>query len=295
MIMKTKLTFIIAVFTLFALTTSCNKDKTNKANFNDVKITVKFDGNKKSQPTIPMTKETPDNYYIALSSATLIGNGNTEDFELFSESNLASSFVFDFTDGDIKRSLLQGTDIPDGDYSSLEIEIYYLQMNLNIATTNRGVEKRDIRIYLSDDNENEGGLHQPGDMTQINSGTEIGWLLGEGQTPDLDPVTPRVNAYTHNGDGTTWYTFDDKTGNNYGPFGNMDFWNSATQPIYKTIVSFDFDDNSSGETVIVEFNVEDCWQFEDKSGDGYFGATDLDPANPTKWHMELPKISVYKE
>jgi len=292
--MKTKST-LLAVFALFLLTTNCNKDKSSKANLSDIKITVKFDTNKKSFPVIDMTKETPSNYYIALSSATLIGNGDTDNFELFKKSNLASAFVFDFTDENIKRSLLQGTNIPEGDYSSLEIEIYYLQMNLNIATTYRGVEKRDIRIYLSDDNETEGGLHQPGDMTQINSGTEIGWLLGEAQSPNMDPVTPRISAYTHQGDGTTWYTFDDKAGSNYGPFGNMEFWNNATQPIYKTVVNFDFDDSSSGETVVVEFNVEDCWQFEDKNGDGYFGANDLDPINPTKWHMELPSISVYKE
>jgi len=293
--MKTKLTILIAVFSMLYFSAGCNKNKTDKANFSDIKLTVKFNSNKKTLPTIPMTKETPSNYYIALKSATLIGNGETEDFELFNKSNLASSFVFDFTDENIKRSLLQGTDIPEGDFSNLEIEIYYLQMNLNITTTNRGVEKRDIRIYLSDDKENENGIHQYGDMTQINSNVEIGWLLGEGQLPDMDPVTPRVDAYTHQGDGTTWYTFDDKSGDNYGPFGNMEFWNSATKPIYKTIVNFDFDDSSSGETVVVEFNVENCWQFEDKSGDGYFGAADLDPANPTKWNMQLPIISVFKE
>ncbi|MBN1252638.1 MAG: hypothetical protein JXR51_13640 [Bacteroidales bacterium] len=295
--MKKKSIIMLILVVTFLFSLSCNKDESSPSvNFNDVKITVSFGQSLKNAETIPMTLETPSNYYIALKSAVLIGENETADYQLFNNSNLSNSLVFDFTDENIKRSLLQGDDIPEGDYSGLKIEIYYLQMNINISTTNRGVERRNIRIYLSDDAETEGGLHQPGDMTQISDGgIEYGWLLGEGQFPDMDPVSPRVSAYTHDGDGVSWYDFAGKSANNYGPFGNTDFMNNDPHPIYYSNVTFNFDENSSGKTLVVEFDVEDCWQFEDKSLDGYFGSADLDALNPTNWSMQLPLISVYLE
>jgi len=186
--------------------------------------------------------------------------------------------------------LLNGTNVPDGEYSSFEIEIYYLQMNIAISTGERGLERRNIRIYLSDKAETEQGLHQAGDMTQINNNQEIGWLMGEGQTPNFDPVAPRIDAYTTNGDGVSWYDFAGKSGENYGPFGNAEFM-TEPHPIYKTTIDFNFVDNK-GTDLILDFNVNNCWQYEDKNGDGAFGTGDLDPVNPTKWHMALPEMTV---
>ena len=56
-----------------------------------LKIAVKF-GDAKSgallkSMDIPMTTETPHDYYIALKSATLIGTDDTEDFEIFNKSS----------------------------------------------------------------------------------------------------------------------------------------------------------------------------------------------------------------
>jgi hypothetical protein len=277
----------------------CEKDSefTSIKNIKDVGLKVSF-GNTKAardlKSTSSMTYETPENYYVALKKVTLIAANGTSDYVLFNEPDLASSFVFDYTDDNIVHSLLDDSDIPDGEYTSIELEIYYLQMNIAIATGERGIERRNIRIYLSDDAETEDGLHQPGDMTQINGGQETGWLLGEGQTPNMDPVSPRVAAYTDFGEGIVWYDFAGKSGKDYGPFGDIDFMNNSTHPIYSTIVNFNFVDNK-GSNLVLDFNVNNCWQFEDKSGDGVFGAEDLDPVNPTKWHMALPEMTVTLE
>jgi hypothetical protein len=276
---------------------SCEKESMSIENIDDVGLRVSFNSNKSAsvlKNTDEFTYETPQNYFVALKSVKLLGAEGSSDVELFNEPDLGSSFVFDFTDKNVVHSLLSGTKIPDGKYSSIEVEIYYLQMNLSISTTERGKERRNIRIYLSDDVETEQGLHQPGDMTQINDGHEIGWLLGEGQSPNMDPASPRTAAYTENGDAVTWYDFAGKSGKDYGPFGDIQFYNTATHPIYRTTVSFNFE-NKNGTNLILNFNVQDCWQFEDKDGDGSFGAGDLDPVDPTEWHMALPEMTVTLE
>ncbi len=261
----------------------------------DVGLKVSFNAAKSSvnrqKVASAMTYQTPESYNVALKSVTLKGANSTNDVILFNSFNLASSLVFDFMDNTTVHSLLTNQTIPDGDYNGIELEIYYLQMNLPIATTQRGIERRNIRIYLSDDAENEGGLHQPGDMTQINDNVEIGWLLGEGQMPNMDPVTPRASAYTFAGNGTNWYDFAGKNAQNYGPFGDVEFMSNAPHPIYKTMVDFKFVDNN-GTKLIIDFNVNNCWRFEDKSGDGAFGAADLDQNNPTKWEMVLPAMTI---
>ncbi|MEP0365457.1 MAG: hypothetical protein ABJN36_08250 [Cyclobacteriaceae bacterium] len=303
--MKTQAILIILILA-FAGLSSCENDAEIKKikNINDVGLRVSFTDSKATSSfknteteikrTSSLTYETPENYFVALKKATLKGANGTPDFDLFNELNLASSFVFDYTNDNVVHSLLDKTEIPDGTYTRIEIEIYYLQMNIAIATGERGVERRNIRVYLSDDAETEEGLHQPGDMTQINDGKEIGWLLGEGQMPNMDPVTPRVAAYTHNGEGTSWYDFAGKSAKHYGPFGDVTFMNNAPHPVYSTVVGFHFKDKN-GSNLILDFNVNDCWQFEDKSGDGVFGPTDLDPIDPTKWHMALPVMTMTRE
>ena len=229
-----KLHLIIFVILSFLFLTACNDDE-KSSKIEDVGLRVCFNKNRSASmlrngTVNTITSETPENYFVALKSVKLIGNNGTADIVLFNKNNLSSSLIFDFTNEDVVHSLLEGTTIPEGDYSSIEIEIYYLQMNIAIATGDRGVERRNFRIYLSDDTETEGGLHQPGDMTQINDGIEIGWLLGEGQSPNMDPVTPRALAYTSSGDGVTWYNFGGKSGENYGPFGDVTFMNTAPHP-----------------------------------------------------------------
>ena len=165
-------------------------------------------------------------------------------------------------------------------------------MNIAISTGTRGKERRNFRIYLSDDAETEGGLHQPGDMTQINnSQVELGWLLGEGVMPNMDPVSPRISAYTFNSNGSNWYDFAGKSGKDFGPFGDVKFMNNAPHPIYKAKADFSLLENK-GSNLILDLNVYNCWQFEDKNGDGAFGPGDLDPVIPTAWQMVLPTLTV---
>ena len=288
--------YVLVILSLFIFITGCDKDGYNLKNIDDVKLKVSFESNTNKQVSNLKSKgvmsvETPENYYVALKSVVLKGEEGTADVTLFSASSLSSSLVFDFSDANTTHSLLDGIDIPDGNYASVEMEIYYLQMNIAISTQDRGIERRNFRIYMSDDAEIEAGLHQPGDMTQINDDVEIGWLLGENQTPNMDPVTPRTAAYTYNGDGINWYDFAGKSGEIYGPFGSLDFMTTATLPVYKTSISFEFIDNN-GTDLIIDFNIADCWQYEDKDEDGAFGAGDLDAVNPTAWHMAMPIMTV---
>lgn len=294
--MKNKTVLILVSLAILACT-GCKKESasTVSVSIKDVGLKVSFSGVKSAnlfKAAIAMTKETPTNYYVGLKSATLVGSAGTANAVLFSKSTLSSSLVFDFTNDNTVHSLLKGSAIPDGKYSGIEIEVYFLQMNIAISTGNRGKERRNFRIYLSDDAETEGGAHQPGDMTQINnSQVELGWLLGEGVFPNMDPMTPRTAAYTFNSNGLNWYDFAGKSGKDFGPFGDTKFMANAPHPIYKVKTDFSLVENK-GSNLILDLNVNNCWQFEDKNGDGAFGPGDLDPVNPTAWQMVLPTLSV---
>jgi hypothetical protein len=298
--------FAFAAITMLMLA-SCNKESVKLKNISNVSMKVRFSENKSQivsnnenpqngvpssyqtkDPNDDLTKQTPENYYVALKSATLIGDDETADFELFDENTLGDAFVFDFADDNTTRTLLDGKTIPDGKYSGVRIEIYYLQMKLNIAT-DLGISSRNIRIYLSDDNQTEGGLHQPGDITQISDANiEEGWLLGNGQIPDFAPISPRIMAYATD---SIWMNFGGKDAKDFGPFGDVDFANNSPHPIYSEEVSFVKGDRK-GTKAILQFDVYNCWQFEDKNGDGNFGPADLDTVIATRWHMAMPLMSI---
>lgn len=78
------------------------------------------------------------------------------------------------------------------------------------------------------------------------------------------------------------------------PFSNLGFplasqtqrLPTATRPVLLNRQEGD------GNTMVIDFNVADCWRFEDNNGDGYFGGQDIDPQVPSAWVMELPVISV---
>jgi hypothetical protein len=279
---------VVALLVIFG----CKKEETSTGGveIKDVELKVSFLENKSAgilKSAIALTKETPTNYCIGLKSVRLIGSNGTVNAELFNKPNLSSSLVFDFTNNNTVHSLLNGSTIPKGNYSAIEFEIYYLQMNIAIATTTRGIERRNLRIYLSDDAETEGGLHQPGDVTQINNSQEVGWI----KMAIMEPGTPRNVVYSTDGNGLTWMNFSGKSAKDFGPFGSVDFYKNASHPIFKTRAAFSLVEGK-GTQLIVDFNVNGCWQFEDKSGDGVFGSQDMDPVNPTGWHMALPAITV---
>jgi hypothetical protein len=290
----------ISVFSVLMLLTlfSCKKEGTNTddSSIRDVKLQVSFQGNKSAnglKAAIVMTKETPTSYLIGLKGVRLIGSNGTANAELFNKPNLSSSLVFDFTNNNTVHSLLNGTTIPKGNYSAIEFDIYYLQMNIAIATTTRGIERRNVRIYLSDDAETEGGLHQPGDVTQIINSQEVGWLMGKGTIPNMDPITPRNASYSSDVNGVNWVDFGGKSAKDFGPFGNADFYKNAPHPIYKTKTAFALVEGK-GTQLIVDFNVNGCWQFDDKSGDGVFGSPDFIITSDygMAWHMAMPVVTV---
>jgi hypothetical protein len=265
----------------------------------DVKVKVTFQSDKKAGSSVydyVMTGQTPDEYSIALKKAVLVGKNGTQDFVLFDQPDLQSSYTFDFMDESVFHSLVKGTAIPEGEYQALTLYVYYLQMKIPISTTQRGVEKRNVRIYLSDDVETENGTHQPGDVVQIDDqGEETGWIFGEGQSANFDPITPRWRAYTQNGDGVTWLDFAGKSGKDFGPFGDVDFWNQSPQPVWYVNADFNFT-QTGGNTLVVDLNVHNCWQFEDRNNDGNFGPMDIsETPYPTKWQMDLPDLTLSQE
>ena len=274
--------------------TSCNKPRFKS--IKDVKLKVDFTPGAVDKALFDITKQTPDNYIVALKKVTLLGDAGTSNFELFDSENLNSSLIFDFTDTETIHSLMQGESVPDGNYSSVKIEIYYLQMKINISSSTE-IAKRNLRIYLSEEE-----THKPGDITQINnSNVEEGWLLGNGLNPDMQPISPRTVAYSIDdngdglGDGVSWFDFAGKPANNFGPFGDVDFMNNDPHPIYYTVLFFDLVDKN-GTDIIIDFNVNECWQFEDKDKNGAFGYGDLSFDNDnTKWHMALPEMTVTLE
>ncbi len=291
--MKTTSTLSI-VFTLLAtaLTSSCDLfDIEDLMKFQNTKITTTFTEPENSplNHNEHLTKQTPSEYKIALFSANIFGKEGNPDHTLFLIPDLNNAYVFNFTEQSQSAGLFGGSSVPSGKYRSIELGIFYLQMRIQIATSNRGVEWRNIRIYLT---EYEG--IKRGDVLQVdNNGNIIGWLFGENQIPDFDPVSPRHVAYTHGGDGLNWYSFHNKHGHTFGPFGDMQFWNSAPKP-YKHDIAIDFA-KSDNKSLIIDFNVHNCWQFEDRNGDGYFGSHELNPNNPAQWHMELPRITLRLE
>ena len=112
--------FATMVLILMGLT-SCEKDSDSNTikHITDVGLKVTFNNPKsatilKNASTSTMTYETPENYYVALKNVTLKGANGTADFELFNQSDLSSSFVFDFTDDNTVHSLMNDSELPVG-------------------------------------------------------------------------------------------------------------------------------------------------------------------------------------
>lgn len=158
-------------------------------------------------------------------------------------------------------------------------------MRLQLTGTNTGVQWRNMRIYFC-----EFGDYKRGDVVEVDeNGNVLGWLFGRYEMPDFLPGTPRELAYTYPSN-NQWWMFSDKPGNLYGPFGNLSFWNSVPNPFSRPVL-LNWQEGD-GSIMVIDFNVADCWSFQDNNNDGYFGGQDIDPQNPTAWGMELPMISV---
>jgi len=279
-----KLTFLTLLLLIGLLsTTSCKKKK--KMNFSNAKIAVSFGNSTRGALNTVDTKQTPAEYIIALHSAKMLGEDGTDDHPLFAVNNFEDAHIYNFTSGSAKIDLSGGKTIPEGNYNSFELGIYYLQMKIQIFSVTRGVEWRNLRIYFCED-----GIHKRGDVIQVSDdGSHQGWLFGENQVPDFDPVSPRINAYTYNSDGINWYQFGGY-GKDFGPFASPAMWNFHATP-FTQHAPFTFEE-SDGRVLVIDFDVTECWQFQDVSGDGYWGGDDLGAPGGTAWHMKLPTITL---
>jgi len=276
---------VIGISVLFGIS-SCDNG-TVTSGLEDIQISVNFDGSNRnlSRAEGELLSYTPTAYSIGIKKATLMGEGSTEDFILFENDLLSDSESFSFISGtnNTKSLLTSGNTIPLGTYQSLDIELYYLQMTIDVYLSGETVPvDRTLRIYFSDDAEYEQGLHQPGDVTEINSeGIETGWLMGNSGA-DFTGTSPRVDAYK---DGV-WFDFAGKTAEDFGPFGDPAFWTDSEQPIFKTSVSFCLD-LSNARAILVDFDVVDTWNCDDLTGDGVFNPDDIGGA----WHMNIPTMT----
>lgn len=280
--MKTfvKLTLILALGAMVMNGCDEMEEPPGLMNLTGAKISASFD---KKQKT--MTRQTPEEYKIGLYSLKLIGDPHTPDYTLFYETNLDNARAFNFTSNDQFFDLDGGDSIPEGNYASVEYGILYLQQRVQISSENNGLTWRNMRVYLC-----EYGDFKRGDVVQYNDQGEFeGWLYGINEKPDFLPATPREYAYKQPPQ-NNWWMFADKSAEFFGPFGNMAFWNSVPNPYSKQML-LNYNEGE-GNTVVLNFNVAETWNFEDKNGDGYFGGQDIDPVTPTNVHMSLPEVYV---
>jgi len=272
---------------LVLLLFSCD-DGSGVVTLEDIQLSINFDSQNR---TVQMLSYTPTAYSIGLKKAVLIGKNGTADFTLFDNVNLSDSEEYSFiSSNNNAQSILEtGNTIPTGEYNALEIDLYYLQMTLDVYLSGSGTSvDRNMRIYFSDDAELEGGLHQPGDVTVIgDDGVENGWLMGNAYG-DFTGMSPRTAAYQDISG--QWMDFAGKNAGDYGPFGDVQFWSEVTQPVYTTSIPFNLE-STNARSILVEFDVVGTWNCDDINGDGYFNPDDA----VQSWHMNIPEMTAIIE
>ena len=209
---------------------------------------------------------TPNVYKIAIKKFGFYDSANTYYPIIKEAETLADSTVVDLSK---PVTLDPSTDIPQGIYTSYEVEIYYVDMNLEINNAN---ETQNIRIYLSDDNfPAEGNLgHHQGDITLIDaSGDEIGWITDECHEWNSSHVRTTDRGEIEGAGGT-----DVQTGHKRGLYGDTDLWNNATfqqgasQDIFTTTGVLGL--VATHSSVTFTFDVENVWYFEDYDANDLF-------------------------
>jgi len=208
---------------------------------------------------------TPSSFKIAIKKMGLYNDSSTY-FPVIAEADtLAESTVIDLSQ---EVTLNPGTTIPQGVYPRFEIQIYYVEMVMEI---NNIGETQNIRIYLSDDNfPGEGNLgHHQGDLTIINgSGNEVGWV-----DPGCQAWNSTNTAADRSGIVGAGGT-DSETDHKRGLYGNSDLWDTFifkqgryqdifTVPAYLGL-------QAGHAKVTLTFDVEDTWYYEDYDANNLF-------------------------
>ena len=233
---------------------------------------------------------TPTNYKVAFKRLTFIKDDGTEVDIIADTGLLANSVVLDIT----SQVTIASPTLLSGDYTSIEGEIYYyeLEMSINDASVTQA-----IRVYLSDDDfAGEGNMgHHQGDITLIAAnGTELGWVDGGAVWEPAALVAPRDSI---NGAGGT----DAETGHLRGLYGDASLWNQtafvqgSTQDIYIATWPLNLTVEETDQTVVFSFRVGDSWFYEDFDNNQQFnpcgGVSDA-CAGGAEWSPLFPAVSI---
>ncbi|MBN2716298.1 MAG: hypothetical protein JXX14_10615 [Deltaproteobacteria bacterium] len=217
---------------------------------------------------------TPQRFWVALKKVTFLADDGSVDV-LPDTGRLTNAVLLELTDDQVLDALA----LPVGNYHSVEMELYYYQLEIPLYSAD---SPQAIRVYLSDDDfpdEGMGGHHQ-GDITLVNEdGTEIGWV---------DAGMPWTDSYllANRGDLKGAGGTDSQTGHARGLFGDGNLWENAlfqqgaSQDIYIFRGPLNLNVRAgSVSNVEVRFQTQNTWFFEDFDGDGIFSPCQGGDAN----------------
>ena len=233
---------------------------------------------------------TPSSFKVAVKKLTFYKDDD-EALEVIPDSGtLAEANAYDLSS---PVTLFQD-DLPAGNYTSVEAELYYYEIEMPI---NNPSATQAIRVYLSDDDfSQEGSLgHHQGDITFIDfNGDEIGWV-SEGAAWAADSL--QADRGTITGAGGE----DPETGHLRGLYGNEDLWNQIdfmqgeSQDIFTLFMNLDLAIESTDKTITFSFDVKDSWFYEDFDDDQTFNPCENTTdacAEGSEWSPIFPEVDV---
>jgi len=202
--------------------------------------------------------------------------------------SLIQSQVVDMTE----VNYLEDAESPRVSYTGIYAEVYYFDLKMELNNVD---ETRWVRIYMSDDDfPAEGSLgHHQGDVILLDDEENVlGWAPGCQAWNESGVST--VRSEEHNGAGGT----DSETGHDRGFFGDAQSWNvdalmqGPNQDVYSVVAPLQVSlESQSAVQVLMTFNVQGAWYFEDFDDNGVFspGGANLEMCDETSsWAPLLP-------
>ncbi len=236
-----------------------------------------------------VTFSTPEGFTVAIKKLNIFNSEGGILEVIPDRGTLAASEVADLT----QTVTLFTDDIPEADYTSLEVEFYYYELRMLI---NDPATEENIRIYLSDDDfaaEGNGGHHQ-GDITLIAAdGHEYGWAAGCAPWNGTGAMADRGALMGAGG-------VDPETGHSRGLYGDAQLWNQdsfmqgSSQDIYVLQKALNFSISGEDRTITITFDVQNTWFFEDFDDNGLFNPGEGAEAcsGNSEWSPLLPDMDI---
>jgi len=233
---------------------------------------------------------TPSVFKAAIKSLVLIDEDDNEVSLIADSGTLAEATIFDLSNPET----LALTEIPTGNYESLEAEIYYYELTMPLYDAS---EPQTLRVYLSDDNfEAEGELgHHQGDITLIIDDEEAGWV-GAGVPWDTNNLLSTRDGIEGGGGE------DPETGHSRGLYGDTNLWNSSdfeqgeNQDIYLLTMDAEFElDADQVIDMEIEFDLTESWYYEDFDDNQLFNPCTGDEAINDACHEQASWSPIFPE